>query len=49
MVDNSWSYYNLYTRMRILEREYYTLRQSSRPIRLADYPTGSDHDMEILV
>lgn len=39
--------YNGCRRMRILEREHQTLRQSSRPIRPANYPARSHHDMEI--
>lgn len=42
-VEANWCFYSPNIRSGILRREHQSLRQSPRPIRLAHYPTESDH------
>lgn len=46
MVGADWCYYIPNTRSRILKREHQTFRNSPRPARPANYPTGFDHDVK---
>lgn len=46
-VGADWFYYNPYSRKAITEREFEVLRNSPRPIRPINFPSGFDHDVPL--